>query len=42
MARNSIKDSKIDSELIFSYAKGGERFLTELEQFVRDPNQADI
>ena len=42
MARNTIKDSKIDSELIFSYAKGGERFLTELEQFVRDPNQADI
>lgn len=43
MAReNNLKDSKIDSELIFAYAKGGEKYLAELESFVRDPNQADI
>jgi clathrin heavy chain len=41
MARKSIKDQKIDSELIYAYAKNGERFLPELESFVSEPNQAD-
>lgn len=41
MARKSIKDSKIDSELIYAYAKNGERFLPDLESFVSEPNQAD-
>ena len=41
MARKSIKDSRIDSELIYSYAKNGERFLADLEAFVSEPNQAD-
>jgi clathrin heavy chain len=41
MARKSIKDSKIDSELIHAYAKNGERFLPDLESFVSEPNQAD-
>jgi clathrin heavy chain len=38
MARKSIKDSKIDSELIYAYARGGERFLPDLESFVTEPN----
>ena len=42
MARKSIKDSKIDSELIFAYAKGNERYLPDLEIFVSEPNQADM
>jgi clathrin heavy chain len=42
MARANKKESIIDSELVFAYAMGGERFLTELEDFVREPNQADV
>lgn len=42
MARKAIKDQLIDNELIFSYAKGGEASLGELESFVNEPNQADI
>jgi clathrin heavy chain len=42
MARANKKESIIDSELVFSYAMGGERYLNELEDFVREPNQADI
>lgn len=42
MARTLKKEQRIDSELIFSYAMGGERFLAELESFVNEPNQADI
>lgn len=42
MARQQKKEQRIDSELLFSYAMGGERFLSELEAFVQDPNQADI
>jgi clathrin heavy chain len=41
MARKSIKDSRIDSELIYAYAKNGERYLSDLEGFVSEPNQAD-
>jgi len=41
MARKSIKDQRIDSELIYAYAKNGERFLPDLETFVSEPNQAD-
>jgi clathrin heavy chain len=28
--------------LIYAYARGGERFLPDLESFVTEPNQADI
>jgi len=42
MARKFKKEQRIDSELIFAYAMGGERFLAELESFVTEPNQADI
>jgi len=42
MARKFKKEQRVDSELIFSYAMGGERFLGELEEFVSEPNQADI
>jgi len=42
MARKQMKEPRVDSELIFSYAMGGERFLSELEEFVSEPNQADI
>lgn len=41
MARSNKKESLIDSEVVFAYAMGGERYLTELEDFVREPNQAD-
>lgn len=41
MARKTIKDQKIDSELIYAYAKNGERHLPDLEAFVSEPNQAD-
>jgi clathrin heavy chain len=42
MARTSMKEQTIDSELIFSYAKCGDRYLGEMENFIGDPNQADI
>lgn len=38
MARKFKKEQRVDSELIFSYAMGGERFLTDLEEFVGEPN----
>lgn len=38
MARKTIKDVKVDSELIYAYAKGGEKYLPDLEQFVSEPN----
>lgn len=38
MARSLIKEMMVDSELIFSYAKCGSRFLTELETFITEPN----
>ena len=41
MARQTLKDQKVDNELIFAYAKGGEKFLSDLETFVKDPNQAN-
>jgi clathrin heavy chain len=41
MARKTIKDSKIDSELIYAYAKNGDKYLPDLEAFVSEPNQAD-
>lgn len=42
MARKTLKDRKVDNELIYAYAKGGEKYLSALESFVTDPNQADI
>lgn len=32
----------IDSELIFCYAKCGDKYIGDLENFISDPNQADI
>lgn len=42
MARKSLKEQVIDTELIFAYAKCGEKCLVDLENFVREPNQADM
>jgi clathrin heavy chain len=42
MARQQLKDRVIDSELIFSYAMGGDKYLGEIENFITEPNQADI
>lgn len=42
MARSMLKEQMIDSELIFAYAKCGQRYLPDLEQFISEPNQADI
>lgn len=41
MARSQLKDTRVDNELIFAYAKGGERWLGDLESFVNEPNQAN-
>ena len=38
MARTNMKDQRVDNELIFAYAKGGERWLGDLETFVSEPN----
>jgi len=38
MARKTLKDRKVDNELIYAYAKGGEKYLSALESFVSDPN----
>lgn len=38
MARTMLKEQMIDSELVFAYAKCGQRFLTDLETFISDPN----
>jgi len=42
MARKTLKDNKIDSELIIAYSKGGDKFLTDLEAMIAEPNQADL
>lgn len=42
MARGQLKERVIDSELIFCYAKCGDKYLAEIENFINDPNQADI
>jgi clathrin heavy chain len=42
MARSKKKDQNVDNELIFAYAKGGEKYLSDLETFVGEPNQANI
>ena len=42
MARQTLKEQVIDNELIFSYAKCGDHFLGDMENFISDPNQADI
>ena len=41
MARANMKDVRVDNELVFAYAKGGERWLGDLETFVGEPNQAN-
>ena len=42
MARKTLKEQLIDSEIIYAYARCGEKSLYELENFVHEPNQADI
>mmetsp|Transcript_30888 Transcript_30888/g.22460 ORF Transcript_30888/g.22460 Transcript_30888/m.22460 type:complete len:162 (-) Transcript_30888:1498-1983(-) len=42
MARKTLKEQKVDSELIFAYAKCGARMLPDLEDFIADPSQADL
>lgn len=42
MARKTLKEQLIDSELIYAYARCGEKCLGDLDSFVREPNQADI
>jgi hypothetical protein len=42
MARKKLKEQIVDSELIFAYASCGEKFYGELENFISEPNQADI
>ena len=42
MARKTLKEQIIDSELIYSYAKCGDKYLGELENFISEPNQGDI
>jgi len=42
MARKQLKEQVIDSELIFSFAKCGEKYVADLENFISEPNQADI
>lgn len=42
MARKTLKEQMIDSELIFSYACCGDKYIGQLESFISDPNQADI
>jgi clathrin heavy chain len=42
MARKTLKEQIIDSELIFSYAKCGDKYLGELENFISEPNQGDL
>ena len=42
MARQSLKEQAIDSNLVFAYAKCGDKYLGEMENFIQDPNQADI
>lgn len=42
MARKTLKEQVIDSELIFAYARCGDKYLGDLEGFISDPNQADL
>jgi hypothetical protein len=42
MARATMKEQMIDNELIFAYAKCGNRYLPELEAFISEPSQADL
>lgn len=40
MVRKKIKDSKVDSELVFAYAKTGQ--LGPLEEFISGAQQANL
>lgn len=42
MARKTLKERIIDSELIFCYAKCGDKYLGEIENFINEPNQANL
>lgn len=42
MARQTLREKIIDNELIFAFAKCGDKYMAELENFIQDPNQADI
>jgi len=42
MARANLKERLIDSELLFCYAMCGDKYLGEIENFIHEPNQADL
>jgi clathrin heavy chain len=42
MARKTLKEQIIDSELIFAYAKCDTKYLGDLENFIAEPNQGDL
>jgi clathrin heavy chain len=42
MARQALKDQVIDNELIFAFAKCGDKHSADLENFIQEPNQADL
>jgi clathrin heavy chain len=42
MAKKTLKEQIIDSELCFSFAKCGDKYLEQLENFISEPNQADL
>ena len=42
MARQTLKQKVVDEELIFSFAKCGDKHLGDIENFISDPNQADL
>lgn len=42
MAKSMLKEQMIDSEIIFAYAKCGQRYLPDLETFISEPSQADL
>mmetsp|Transcript_41612 Transcript_41612/g.63509 ORF Transcript_41612/g.63509 Transcript_41612/m.63509 type:complete len:460 (+) Transcript_41612:402-1781(+) len=42
MARKTVRDQIVDNEIIFAYAKCGDKYQNELEFFISEPNQANI
>jgi len=42
MARQTLKQKVVDEELLFSFAKCGDKHLGDIESFISDPNQADL
>jgi len=42
MARQTLKQKVVDEELIYSFAKCGDKHIGDIESFISDPNQADL